>query len=131
MQGLVPSLGTLSGHVGLHRALIPAAFALTQPLQLFFASGLALGIPLGVPPGKSTTPDTDGAALIAAAPFYRPSWEPWLQGQRYGASVVGVSSSAATSLNASPFFLHRLLPFLSLSLSLSLFGLGPQAVLIS
>ena len=39
VQGLVPSLGTLVGQVGPPRAVIPPAFALTQPVPLSFLSG--------------------------------------------------------------------------------------------
>ena len=80
MQGLVPSPGTLVGHVGPPRAVIPLLFALTQPLRLFSISGLAPSIPLGVCPGESTIPDVDGAALTAARPSDRPGWSPWPQG---------------------------------------------------
>ena len=73
----------------------------------------------------------DGATLIAAPPCEPASLGAWLQGLCKGAWVVGVSSSAASSCTASPFFLHRPLPFLFLSLALSLSGLGPQALLIS
>ena len=82
VQGLVPSSGTLVGHVGPPRAVIPPAFALTQPLRLFFASGLAPGIPLGIRAGESTIPDVDGAALTAAPSSDCPGWGPWLQGLR-------------------------------------------------
>ena len=45
--------------------------------------------------------------------------------------MVAVSSYAATSVAASPFFLPQPFSFLLFSLSLSLPGLGPQALLMS
>ena len=80
MQGLVPSPGTLVGHMGLPRAVIPPAFALTQPLGLLFLSGLGPGIQLDIRPGESVIPDVDGAALTVAPFSDRSSWGPWLQG---------------------------------------------------
>ena len=82
MQVLVPSLGTSVGPLGPSRAVIPPAFALCQPLGLFLLSGSVPGIPLGVFRGELTIPDMDGTALIAAPPWDRTSWGPWLQGLR-------------------------------------------------
>ena len=82
VQGLVPSPGTLVGRVGPPRAVIPPAFALVTPLRLFFTSGLAPGIPLGIRPGERTIPDVDGAVLTAAPSSDRPGWGFWLQGLR-------------------------------------------------
>ena len=45
--------------------------------------------------------------------------------------MVGVASSVVTSFTALPSFLRRALPFLSLSLSMSLSSLGAQVPLIS
>ena len=126
MHELVPLAGTLLRHVGPPSAVIPPAFALTQPLPLLFLSGLAPGIVLDKCPRKSTLPDVDGVALIAA-----PHWGPWLAGLCYGSSLVGVSSSVPPSFTASSPFVRRPLHFLSLSWSLSLSGPGPQAILIS
>ena len=80
MQGLVPSPGTLIGHVGLPGAVFPPRFALTQRLRLFVPSGLAPGIPLGIRQGDSTIPDADLAAFTAAPPSDCPACGPWLQG---------------------------------------------------
>ena len=80
MQGLVPSPGILVGQVGPPRAVIPPAFALTQPLPLCFLSGLVPGIVLRVCPGESRIFDVDGTTLIITSPRDRPSWAPCLQG---------------------------------------------------
>ena len=52
MPGLVPSRKTLVGHVGPPWAVLASASSLTQPLQLFFLSGLFPGTPLDVCPGE-------------------------------------------------------------------------------
>ena len=70
VQGLMPSPGTLVGHVGLGRLFLRHS---PSPLQLCFFSGLVPGIPLDVCPGESMIPDVDGTTLIAAPPSDRPS----------------------------------------------------------
>ena len=66
--------------MGLPRAVIPPAISLTQPLRLFFPSGLAPGIPLGIRSRESRVPDVDGVALTAAYSSDWPGGGPWLQG---------------------------------------------------
>ena len=112
MQGFVPSL------------------APTLPLRLSFVLGVGLGLPPAAIPLCSMSPEWDGVALPATPSCYRPSWGPWLQGLRQGASlvVVGVLSSASTSLTL--FFFPPFFPYLSLSLFLSS-DLWTQDLLIS
>ena len=100
MQGFVPSLAPI------------------LPLRLSFDLGAGPGVPPPAIPLCSLSPKWDGVALPATPSCDRLSWGPWMQGLRYGASlvVVGVLSSASTSLTL--FFSPPFLPFLSFVLVL-------------
>ena len=79
VQELVLSLETLVGHVGPPMAVITPAFALNLPLRLFFSSGLAPAIPLGIRRRELTIHDVDGTRLTPTPPSNHPSWGPWLR----------------------------------------------------